>query len=80
MSDEMSREEEIKDNPVEQPTSQSVHDPVCHTDIVAASAAGNSEYEGLTFYFCSTQCQEEFAADPAGVLRAEGERDHRRAG
>jgi YHS domain-containing protein len=30
----------------------------------------------LTFYFCSTQCQEQFAADPVGVLRAESEHDH----
>jgi P-type Cu+ transporter len=59
-------------------TGQTVHDPVCHMDIVATSAASNSEYEGLTFYFCSTQCQVQFAADPAGVLRAEGEHDHDR--
>jgi YHS domain-containing protein len=67
-----------KTNPVEEPTNQTVHDPVCHMDIVATSAAANSEYEGLTFYFCSTQCQEAFAADPVGVLRAEGEHDHAR--
>jgi hypothetical protein len=41
------RDEEIKDNPVEEPTSQTVHDPVCHMDIVATSAASNSEYEDL---------------------------------
>ena len=76
MSNQAFRDEAIKYNPVEEPTSQTVHDPVCHMDIVAASAAANSEYEGLTFYFCSTQCQEEFAADPVRVLRAEGEHDH----
>jgi YHS domain-containing protein len=78
MTNEASGDEEIKDNPVEEPTSQTVHDPVCHMDIVATTAAGNSEYEGLTFYFCSTQCQEQFAADPVGVLTAEGEHDHGR--
>ena len=78
MSNEAFRDEEIKDNPVEEPTNQTVHDPVCHMDIIATSAAGNSEYEGLTLYFCSTQCQEQFAADPVGVLRAEGEHDHGR--
>jgi YHS domain-containing protein len=78
MSNEAFRDEEIKDNPVQEATSQAVHDPVCHTDIIATSASGNSEYEGLTFYFCSTQCQEKFAADPVGVLRAEGEHDHDR--
>ena len=30
MSDEAFRDEAIKDNPVEEPTSQTVHDPVCH--------------------------------------------------
>jgi YHS domain-containing protein len=78
MSNEALRDEAIKDNPVEEPTSQTVHDPVCHMDIVATSAAGNSEYEGLTFYFCSTHCQEEFVADPVDVLRAEGDHDHGR--
>jgi P-type Cu+ transporter len=78
MSNEAFQDEAIKDNPVEEPTSQTVHDPVCHMDIVATSAAANSEYEGLTFYFCSTQCQEAFAADPVGMLRAEGEHDHGR--
>jgi YHS domain-containing protein len=76
----MSKDEEIKDNPVEEPTSQTVHDPVCHINFVATNAAGNSEYEGLAFYFCSTQCQEKFATDPVGVLRAESEHDHGRAG
>jgi len=78
MSNEGFRDEAIKDNPVEEPTSQTVHDPVCHMDIIATSAAGNSEYEGLTYYFCSTRCMEEFAADPGGVLRLEGEHDHGR--
>ena len=76
MSYEPFRDEEIKDNPVEEPTSQTVHDPVCHMDIVATDAVGNSEYEGLTFYFCSTQCQETFAADPVGVVRTESEHHH----
>jgi hypothetical protein len=34
MSYEPFRDEEIKDNPVEEPTSQTVHDPVCHMDIL----------------------------------------------
>ena len=78
MSNEGVQDEAIKDNPVEEPTNQIVHDPVCHVDIVATSAVSNSEFEGLTFYFCSTRCQEEFAADPVRVLRAEGEHDHGR--
>ncbi|HXF51970.1 MAG TPA: YHS domain-containing protein [Dehalococcoidia bacterium] len=53
-----------------------VHDPVCHMDIDPASAAGTSEYEGTTYYFCAPGCKAEFDADPAKVLRAEAEYDH----
>ena len=65
--------QEIRDDPVQEPTSQTVHDPVCHMDIIASSSAGNSEYEGKTYYFCSTSCTAEFNADPAGVLKMEAE-------
>ena len=52
------------------------HDPVCHMDIDPSSAAGTSEYEGKTYYFCSRGCKVDFDADPAGVLKAEAEYDH----
>jgi Cu+-exporting ATPase len=58
---------------IQEPTSQTVHDPVCHMDIIASSSAGNSEYEGKTYYFCSTSCMTDFNADPAGVLKLEAE-------
>ena len=32
-------------------------DPVCQMDVNPASAAAQSEYEGQTFYFCSTDCK-----------------------
>jgi Cu+-exporting ATPase len=41
-------------------------------------AAGESEYEGRTFYFCSEQCKERFDADPEAFLQgpsAEGGED-----
>jgi Cu+-exporting ATPase len=53
-----------------------VHDPVCHMDIDRNSAAGTSEYEGATYYFCSRGCKVDFDQDPAGVLKAESEYDH----
>jgi Cu+-exporting ATPase len=28
------------------------------------TAAATTEYEGDTYYFCSTQCKEKFEADP----------------
>ena len=53
-----------------------VHDPVCHMDIDPRTAAGRSDYEGETYYFCSGGCKVDFDADPAGVLKAESEYDH----
>ncbi len=55
-----------------------VHDPVCHMDIASASAAGTSEYDGKTYYFCAVGCKKDFDADPRAVLQAEAEYDHSR--
>lgn len=55
-----------------------VHDPVCHMDIDPASAAGTSEYQGRTYYFCALGCKKDFDDDPEGVLKAEAEYDHGR--
>jgi Cu+-exporting ATPase len=52
------------------------HDPVCHMDIDPNTAAGTSEHEGATYYFCSRGCKLDFDEDPAGVLKAEAEHDH----
>ena len=40
-------------------------DPVCGMQIEEADAAGQSEYEGQTIYFCSSACKEKFDANPA---------------
>jgi Cu+-exporting ATPase len=45
-------------------------------DIDPATAAGSSEYEGATYYFCSRGCKLDFDEDPAGVLKTEAEYDH----
>ena len=55
---------------------QTAHDPVCHMDININNAAGRSDYEGRTYYFCSPGCKRDFDADPEGVLKAEAEHDH----
>ena len=57
-------------------TTATVHDPVCHMDILIADAMGISEHEGKTFYFCSGGCKVDFEDDPEGVLKTEGEYDH----
>jgi len=39
-------------------------DPVCKMDVNPASAEAQSEYEGVTFYFCSRACKEKFDREP----------------
>ena len=55
-------------------------DPVCKMEVAPVSAAGQSEYEGQSFYFCSRACKGKFDAEPTRYLdatdRAEG-RVHR---
>ena len=46
-----------------------VVDPVCHMNVVPASAAGSYEYRGTTYSFCSTSCLERFKADPEAFLQ-----------
>ena len=53
-----------------------VHDPVCHMDIDPSTAAGTSEYNGVTYYFCARGCKLDFDDDPEAVLAAEAAHDH----
>jgi YHS domain-containing protein len=39
-------------------------DPVCGMKVDEQDAAGQSEYQGKTYYFCSTSCKAQFDADP----------------
>lgn len=39
-----------------------VQDPVCHMQVPAASFA--TEYSGIKYAFCSTQCRDRFLANP----------------
>ncbi len=41
-----------------------VTDPVCGMDVGTAQAAGMSEYEGQTYYFCSPGCKQRFDHEP----------------
>ena len=41
-----------------------VKDPVCGMEIDPAKAAGSSEIEGQTHYFCNLNCKESFDAEP----------------
>jgi Cu+-exporting ATPase len=39
-------------------------DPVCGMQVDPAKAAGKSEYQGKTFYFCNAACKRKFDAKP----------------
>lgn len=59
------------------PLSETAHDPVCHMDIDPATAAGKSEYNGQTYYFCSPGCKASFDKDPEKYLgNADGHAQH----
>ncbi|MGE5576075.1 MAG: YHS domain-containing protein [Syntrophothermus sp.] len=40
-------------------------DPICGMMVDEKSAAGKSDYQGKTYYFCSAHCKAEFDKNPA---------------
>jgi Cu+-exporting ATPase len=45
-----------------------VKDPVCGMMIDEKTAAGKSEYQGQTYYFCVAICKTKFDQDPGRYL------------
>jgi P-type Cu+ transporter len=45
-------------------------DPVCGMDVQPEQAAGQSEYQGRTYYFCSEACKKKFDQDPKSYARS----------
>ncbi|MBI1760851.1 MAG: heavy metal translocating P-type ATPase [Acidobacteria bacterium] len=43
-------------------------DPVCGMTVDPATAAGQFEHAGKTYYFCNPHCQHKFSADPTAYL------------
>ncbi len=43
-------------------------DPVCGMQVDPAKAAGTSQHQGQTYYFCSKGCKAKFDANPGGYL------------
>lgn len=39
-------------------------DPICGMQVDPRTAAGQSEYQGQTYYFCSPGCKKTFDGDP----------------
>ncbi|MEO5937253.1 MAG: heavy metal translocating P-type ATPase [Terriglobales bacterium] len=55
----------------DQPAPVMVVDPVCGMTIDPATAAGSTEHEGHTYYFCNPSCKTKFEAEPEKYLRPE---------
>jgi YHS domain-containing protein len=45
-----------------------VKDPVCGMVIDEKTAAGKSEYQGQTIYFCAASCKVKFDQDPGRYI------------
>ena len=41
-----------------------VKDPVCGMDVEHDEAAGQSDFQGKTYYFCCNECKEKFDKNP----------------
>ena len=44
-------------------------DPVCGMTVDPNRAAGSYEYQGKTYYFCSTHCLHRFRENPQAFLQ-----------
>ncbi len=51
-------------------------DPVCGMKVDPAKAAGDAEYLGKRYFFCSKSCVTKFKANPASYVHVEGECAH----
>ena len=47
-------------------------DPVCGMLVDPKTAAGKSEYNGKTYYFCAPGCKKDFDKDPGKYLGEAG--------
>ena len=47
-------------------------DPVCGMRVEEEGAAGKSEYQGQTYYFCSAVCKSKFGEEPGRYADGEG--------
>ena len=47
-------------------------DPVCGMDVEERDAKERATFEGQTYYFCSSDCREEFEQAPEDYIGDEG--------
>jgi len=48
-------------------------DPVCNMQVDEQTAAGRSQYQGQTYYFCSHDCKEKFDRNPEQYEKQKGQ-------
>lgn len=46
-------------------------DPVCGMDVDPKTAAGKSDYQGKTYYFCSRGCKRDFDKEPQRYVKSQ---------
>jgi YHS domain-containing protein len=46
-------------------------DPVCGMEVDPKTAAGKSEYQGKTYYFCAPGCKKDFDKEPQKYVKTE---------
>ncbi len=51
-------------------------DPVCGMQVNEKTAAGKSEYQGKTYYFCSIGCKRTFDQSPSKFVEAKPAVEH----
>ena len=47
---------------------ETLKDPVCGMDVTYETAQARTDYNGLTYYFCSLGCKEQFDENPEKYL------------
>jgi len=47
-------------------------DPVCKMEVDQKQVAAKAEYQGATYYFCSSACHKTFTAEPAKYAKPGG--------
>jgi Cu+-exporting ATPase len=48
-------------------------DPVCNMEVDEQNAAGKSQYQGESYYFCSQTCKEKFDRNPEQFATQKGQ-------
>ena len=52
-------------------------DPVCGMSVDKNNAAANAQYQGNTYYFCSTDCKTKFQQNPEQYVKQAAAQSHR---